>query len=57
MNNKPIALILAVAVLFGLVLSMCDDDSSSSGRKWSDLSETEKANARWAYQVTQALDD
>ena len=46
-----IALIIA-AVLFVMCSSPSD---SSSGRKWSDLSEIEKENARWAYDVQQGL--
>ncbi len=45
-----------VVVVLALLLSMCSGGGSrSSGRSWSDLSETEKANARWAYSAQQAI--
>lgn len=48
-----IVFILAAA----LVASCSGGSSSSSGKKWSDLSDVEKENARWAYEAQQAIDD
>ena len=46
-----------ISMLLTIVLSFtaCVGGGSSSDRSWSDLSETEKANARWAYEVQQGL--
>lgn len=54
-NNSGAVGIIALAIIMGILLSMCSSDSGSSGRKWSDLSEVEKANARWAYEVQQGI--
>ena len=52
--------LITIIVVFGLLLggiaSCSDSSSSSSGRKWSDLSEVEKQNAKWAYEAKQAID-
>ena len=57
-NIKPIIGVVIAAIVFTSCATMCDSGSSSkSGKKWSDLSEVEKANARWAYEVQQSLKD
>ena len=42
-------------VLFVIVVALAascgSSSSSSSGRKWSDLSDVEKQNAKWAYEA------
>ena len=49
--------IMAVVVLIvaSLLVACGGRSSSSSGKKWSDLSDVEKANAKWAYQVQQGI--
>lgn len=54
MKNGFIAFIVIFLFIF-LLLGSCDSGSSSSGRKWSDLSDQEKANAKWAYNVQQYI--
>ena len=47
-----------IIILFVLMIGAMfsgGGSSSSSGRNWSDLSEKEKANARWAYEVQQEI--
>lgn len=51
--KKFVSLLVVLATV--LSLSACGGGRSSSGRTWSDLSEVEKANARWAYEVQQGL--
>ena len=56
MNNKGEFIIGIIAFLIAAaIFGSSGSNSSSTGRKWSDLSETEKQNARWAYEVSQAL--
>lgn len=55
-KNSGVGGLVIVIIAMALLLSMCSSSGSSkSGRKWSDLSEVEKANARWAYEVQQSL--
>ena len=49
------AFIISMLLTMVLSLAACVGGGSSSDRSWSDLSETEKANARWAYEVQQGL--
>ena len=56
-GSTGIAAIVAIIIVLIISLSTCSGGSSSSGRSWSDLSETEKANARWAYEAQQAIND
>lgn len=54
--------VVAAAIFVGIVLLISAvgegcSSSGSSGRKWSDLSDVEKDNARWAYYAQQAIDD
>ncbi len=51
-----LVLIAAVTATLSLVVSQISN-SSSSGKKWSDLSDVEKDNARWAYHAQQAIDN
>ena len=53
-TGKFIAGILAMLMLMATLCS-CSSGSSRSGKKWSDLSETEKNNARWAYEVQESI--
>lgn len=48
-----------IVLIAVVLLSMCSSggSGSSSGKKWSDLTETEKKNAEWAYNVQQSLND
>ena len=52
--GKVIAIVVVCIFLLGGIFA-CSDSSSSSGRKCSELSEVEKQNARWAYEVQQSL--
>lgn len=55
-NIKPLACAVIAAVIFTSCATMCDSGSSNkSGKKWSDLSDTEKANAKWAYEAQQII--
>ena len=58
-NKKSNVVVIVIAIVLALLLCQCMGvfDSSSSGKKWSDLTETEKNNARWAYEVQQGLKD
>lgn len=47
--------LLAVVLIMVMAFSLCACGSSSSGTSWSDLSDVEKDNARWAYEVQQGL--
>jgi len=52
--KKAVIISLVLSIL--LSLSACfGGGSSSSGKSWSDLSDVEKANAKWAYEVQQGL--
>ena len=56
-KGKTIAVVIIVAAAIAIVAYFASSSSSSSsGRKWSDLSEVEKDNARWAYNAKQAID-
>lgn len=55
-KKNTIITIIVVVIFCVLYLTMCGDRGSSSGTKWSDLSDTEKANAKWAYEVKQEID-
>ncbi|MBR6785785.1 MAG: hypothetical protein IKM25_05990 [Clostridia bacterium] len=60
-NKKPfkeyVAAIVAFVIIVALYFAICGDSGGSSGRKWSDLSDREKDNARWAYHAQQAADN
>ncbi|MBE6802696.1 MAG: hypothetical protein E7530_07405 [Ruminococcaceae bacterium] len=60
-KKKSFAEYIIAAVAFILVAVLyfvtCGDSGSSSGKKWSDLSDREKDNARWAYHAQQAIDN
>ena len=49
-----VAAVLCLICLIGGLLSIISD---SGGRSWSDLSDVEKDNARWAYEAQQAIND
>ena len=55
-NTKAaiVSMITAFLVLAGS-LGGCSSSSSSSKKKWSDLNEREKQNARWAYEADKAI--
>lgn len=53
---KEIIIALVIIVILFLIIPG-SGGSSSSGRKWSDLNEQEKDNARWAYYAQQAIDE
>lgn len=49
--------LIIIVVIIVVICYACPGSSSSSGkRKWSDLSDREKDNARWAYEVQQLID-
>ena len=50
------AVIIAIAMCC-FVFGSCGSSSSSSGKKWSELTEQEKDNARWSYHAKQAAED
>ena len=50
-----IVFVVAIIAIIAMIFSG-GSDSSSSKRSWSDLSDVEKDNARWAYEVKQAID-
>ncbi|MBP3330822.1 MAG: hypothetical protein J6L89_08325 [Clostridia bacterium] len=58
LNWKSIVAILLILVFGAVILNCCDSGSGSSGgKKWNDLSDQEKDNARWAYEVNQYIED
>ena len=59
MNGKGYLIVFIVMViLLGAGVASCSDSpSSSSGKKWSELSDVEKANAKWAYEAQQAINN
>ena len=64
MNNKtngnPTAVIVLIVIIVCLAMSCSSgsgsSSSSKSGKRWSDLSEVEKQNARDAYKMKQYID-
>lgn len=55
-NIKPLVCVVIAAVIFASCATMCDSGSSKkSGKKWSGLTDTEKANAKWAYEAQQVI--
>ena len=50
MFSAVIAIIMTIVILGG-----CGSSSRSSGKKWSDLSDVEKRNAQWAYEVSKSI--
>ena len=55
-GQKIFAFIVTAALIIGLTCWILGD-SGSSGKKWSDLSDQEKDNARWAYQVQEEINN
>lgn len=51
---KQWGIMVTVVLIVASMLAACSS-SSSSGKKWGDLSDVEKANAKWAYQVQQGI--
>ena len=51
---KQWGIMVTVVLIVASMLAACSS-SSSSGKKWGDLSDVEKANAKWAYQAQQAI--
>ncbi|MBP3938903.1 MAG: hypothetical protein IK955_05800 [Clostridia bacterium] len=49
-----VALIVAAVIFFA---TCGGSGSNKSGKKWSDLSDQEKDNARWAYEAQKAIDE
>ena len=58
MNEDKFAKILTAIIVGIMVLVAIFSGSGSNGgkRKYSDLTDTEKANAKWAYEAKQAID-
>lgn len=52
--NRGIALLLTI-IMSVSVLCACGSSSRSSGKKYSDLSDTGKRNAKWAYEVSKGI--
>ena len=63
MNTKKnvilvVLFVIVIVVCSCFVLGGCGSSrSNSSGKKWSDLTEQEKENARWAYHAKQAAEE
>ena len=61
LSYTKIVSLLLIVLAFVLVLHVCSGeglfDFSSSSRSWSDLSDIEKENARWAYEAKQAINN
>jgi len=53
-NKRRVVSIFIVTIMIVTLFSGCGS-SSSSKRKWSDLSDVEKKNAKWAYDVSKSL--
>lgn len=54
--------VLVVAVVILIIAAFCgafkfDNGPFDNSPKYSDLSDTEKENAKWAYEAQQAIDD
>ena len=52
--------IATVVIVFScIIIGVCCDSGggSSSGKKWGDLTDQEKENARWAYNVKSYIDE
>lgn len=56
-SDKIAKIIIALVVLIGLLMAMAEGGGSSSGKKWGDLNDQEKANAKWAYYAQQAINE
>lgn len=55
-KNSGVGPLVILVIVVALLMSMCSSSGGSkSGRKWSDLSEVEKQNARWAYEFQQSM--
>lgn len=63
MNGKArtIVILITIAATIGLIASfggyISNQSGSSSKTKYSQLSDREKANAKWAYEAQQAIND
>lgn len=60
MNNSKG--IIGLIITFFLIICMfiaafSGGGSSSSGKSWGDLNDQERANAKWAYEAQQAIDN
>lgn len=55
---KALVIAIAIAASIGMIAAFAnaisDGSSSSSKTRYSDLNDTEKANAKWAYEAQQA---
>lgn len=56
-SKSSTVIVFIIIIVLAIALNMCGGGGSSSGRKWDDLTETEKNNARWAYEVKQAINN
>lgn len=58
MSEKDFKIIFVILFFtVALIIAAVMPKSSSSKRKWSDLSDQEKQNAKWAYEAQQAIND
>lgn len=53
-NSKIFSTVIAVVMII-VILGGCGSSSPSSGKKYSDLSDVQKKNAKWAYDVSKSL--
>ena len=52
-----VCLVAIFVIIVVIGVSCSSSSSSSSGKKWSELSDVEKDNAKWAYEVQQELNN
>ena len=57
MDEKKFYIIATIIIGIIVAISVSCSAGSSSGTSWSDLSDVEKDNARWAYYAQQAIDN
>ena len=58
-NKKAVVvcLVLAAILFIGCAVYAVHSFSTYSGPKWNELSDTEKDNAKWAYEAQQAVNE
>ena len=56
-KGKVIAVVVLIVSFIALVSYFASSSGSSSGTRWSQLSDVEKDNARWAYNAQQAINN
>ena len=56
-NSSTVFAYVVLIIMVIIAFASCGGPSSNSGRNWSDLSETEKENARYAYEVQKYINE